>query len=62
MNLIEKIRQKPQNEKVKLIWIVSGIVVLLMIGVWVFTSNIGKQMPKDTSLFKTIKSSIKNLK
>jgi predicted permease len=62
MTLIDKIRQKPQQEKVRLIWIICGVIGVIMIGIWIFTSNIGKPMPKDTSLFKTIKNSVKNLR
>jgi predicted permease len=62
MSLIENIRQKPQKEKIKLIWIICLSSAGLMLILWIATSRIGKNMPKDTSLFKLIKQNLHNLK
>ena len=61
MSFLEKIRNKPHAQKVRLIWIVCIIVALVMAVVWVFTSKLGQNMPKDTSLFHAIKDGVKNL-
>ncbi len=62
MSLIENIRQKPQKEKIKLIWIICLSSAGLMLILWIATSRIGKNMPKDTGIFKLIKNKIQELK
>jgi len=62
MSWIENIRNKSHAQKVRLIWIICGIVVVIMVVVWVFTSKMRQDLPKDTSLFQTISRGIKNLK
>jgi predicted permease len=62
MSWLEKIRQKTHAEKIRLIWIICTACVILLALVWLVTSRIGKNMPKDTSLFKTITKSLKSLK
>ena len=60
MSFLEKIRAKSQAEKVRLIWIICGSIAVLLIIIWIFTSRLRQDLPKDTSLFKTIRRSIKN--
>lgn len=62
MNLIEKIRQKPQKDKIKLIWLICISSAVVMLILWIITSKIGQSMPKDTGIFKLMKNSIKALK
>ena len=54
MNWIEKIRQKPRAEKLRIIWTVVIVAALLLIVVWVLSARYYKGVPKDTSLFQTI--------
>ncbi|MEK7617947.1 MAG: hypothetical protein AAB410_02270 [Patescibacteria group bacterium] len=62
MSVLDKIRNKPHAEKVRLIWIICIITGVILVVVWIFTSKINKNMPKDTRLFQSAKESIKNLK
>ena len=62
MKLLEKIRTKSHAEKVRLIWTICLGCGILLLTAWFFTSRIGGEMPKDTSLFKTIVKSFKSLK
>jgi predicted permease len=62
MNFIEKIRNKPHAEKIRIIWIVVIIAVVLLIILWALTSRIAKNNPKDTTLFQTIGRGIKDIK
>ena len=62
MSWIEKIKQKPQAVKVRIIWTVSIIVVIFLIIVWVISLRFEKNVPKDTSLFKAIGQGIHNVK
>ncbi len=62
MSFLDNIRNKTHAQKVRLIWIICTACVILLALVWLFTTRIGKNMPKDTSLFKTITNSLKSLK
>lgn len=62
MDLIEKIRKKSQKEKIRLIKIICVVLTGLMLIIWIFTSKIGKNLPKDMKLFQTIKKGINNLR
>lgn len=62
MSWLEKIRNKPQAEKIRLIWIACAIAAALLIIIWILTSRLKRDLPKDTSLFQTISKAVKNLK
>ena len=54
MQWLEKIRNKPHKEKVRLIWIAAIVMVIILVGLWVATAEIRKDVPKDTTLFKAV--------
>ncbi|MBI3232192.1 MAG: hypothetical protein HYZ51_03890 [Candidatus Doudnabacteria bacterium] len=62
MSLLEKIRNKPYEEKIRLIWAICAVTALILAIVWILTSRIKQDLPKDTSLFQTIGSGVKNLR
>ena len=62
MSLLEKIQNKPQAVKMKIMWTVAVIVVILMVIVWVISAHFQKNVSKDTSLFQTIGQGIHNIK
>ncbi len=62
MNWLERIRQKPQREKLKIIWTVVVIVFVLLVLLWIVTSRISKNQTKDTTLFQTIGQGFHNIK
>lgn len=62
MSLLEKIRKKPQDEKVRLIWIIAGICGILLLALWGLTSKVSRKLPKDTTLFQAIERGIKDVK
>lgn len=59
MNWIEKIRSKPREYKVRLMWIILVSVAVLLLIVWIFTSKIGKNF-NSASWF--IKDNVKQIK
>ncbi len=61
MEWLEKIRNKSHNEKVRLIWIICAGLVVILVVLWILTSRLKQDLPKDTSLFRTIDRGIKNL-
>jgi predicted permease len=62
MNIIEKIRQKPQAEKLKIIWTVAIITAILLIIVWIISARYYKRADKDTTFFQTIGQGIKDVR
>lgn len=62
MNLIEKIRQKPQEEKIKIIWLAVLIAAALLAALWAVTAKISKSTPKDISLFQTLGKGFKDIR
>ena len=62
MSLIEHIRQKSHAQKVRLIWTIVIVSILMLIILWVFTSKISSTVPKDTSLFDTIRQGFHDIK
>lgn len=62
MSWIEKIRQKPQKEKIRIIWATILAAVVLLIALWVITGRISKNTPKDTTLFETIGKGVKDIR
>lgn len=62
MNWIEKIRQKPQEQKIRLIWTVVIITAVLLIILWIVLARFQKSLPKDTSLFKAIGKGFQDIK
>lgn len=62
MSWVEKIRNKPQGEKMKIIWTIAVVIALVMIVIWVISARMAKKVPKDTTLFQTIGRGFKDLK
>lgn len=62
MPWIEKIRSKPQKEKIKIIWAVAIIITISMLVVWIISARMTKKVAGDTTLFQTIGRGIKDLK
>jgi hypothetical protein len=62
MALLEKIRNKPHEQKVRLIWIFSGIAVVLLIVIWIVAAHMQKSVPADTTLFQTLGRGVTDLK
>lgn len=59
MSWLEKIRGKPNNEKIKIIWIVCIVTVVVLIIAWIVVGGIKKDTPKDLRLFESISQSLK---
>lgn len=62
MNLIQNIQKKSQVQKIRIMLIVTTITALLLIGLWILTSRIGKPQAKDTTLFRTLGRGLKDIK
>jgi hypothetical protein len=62
MSYIQKIRQQPHHKKIRLIWICSGVVALLLLVLWALTWHFRKAVPSDTGLFDTLGRGVHDLK
>ena len=62
MSWLEKIQNKPTGVKIKIVWVISIITVVLLIIVWVISYRFEKTQPPDTSLFQSIGQDIHNVK
>jgi len=60
MNWIENVRQKPPHEKIKLIWVICGIVVVILVVTWILIGGIKHNTKKDLRFFDSLKASAKN--
>ncbi len=62
MQWLEKLRAKPKEEKIRLLWMTTIIAAVLLVGIWILIGNYNNGAPKNLELFKTIENSIKNFK
>jgi len=61
MNWIEKIRSKPQEQKIRLIWITIIVAAVVLLVLWIILSRFSRSLPKDTTLFDTFGKGVKDL-
>ena len=54
MDWLQKIQNKPQAEKLRIIWATVIVVAILLVGVWIISARYYKNVPKDNTLFNTI--------
>ncbi|MEK7652040.1 MAG: hypothetical protein AAB351_02430 [Patescibacteria group bacterium] len=62
MGWLEKLRAKPKEEKIRLLWMTTVIAVVVLIGIWILIGNYKNGANKNLDLFKTIENGIKNFK
>ena len=62
MNWVERVRTKPQEQKIRLVWTGVVIAAVLMIVLWIVTARWNKNLPKDLTLFQTISRGITDIK
>lgn len=62
MSWIEKLRAKPQAEKVKLIWVAVIVAAIVLVALWIVSSQISKNQNPDTTLFKTLGRGINDIR
>lgn len=60
MSWLEKIRTKPHEEKLKIIWIITGSCFLILILLWVILGNPERKADPNTTIFKTIGNSFQD--
>ena len=58
MSWIENVRSKPTPEKIKIIWIVCGVVAFLLLVIWAIVGGLDNNAEKDLRLFKSLKQGV----
>lgn len=61
MGWLKRLQNKPQKEKLRIIWVVVAAVTIFLIAAWVLASRYSKNTPKDTSLFQVISRGFNDL-
>ena len=59
MGWIQNVRQKSSAEKMRTIWIISGVVVILMVIAWIIVGNYHYADESTGGLFHTITTQFK---
>ncbi len=62
MEWLEKLRAKPKEKKIRLLWITTIIAVVVLIGIWILIGNYNNGADKNLDLFKAIETGVKNFK
>ena len=62
MGLLENIQNKPRAAKIKIMWTVAIVVVILLIAAWIISEHFHKEAKVDTTLFQTIGTGVNNVK
>lgn len=62
MTWIDNIRNKPQEQKIRIIWTAVIIVAVILIAVWIITARFNKHVSPDMTVFQTIKQGFSDIK
>ncbi len=62
MSWLTKLQSKPKHEKIRILWVCLAAAFVILMGLWILIGNLKPGATKDTKLFNTIGSSIKNFK
>ncbi len=60
MSWIEKVRQKPAPEKIKIIWIICGVVAFVLLVIWAIVGGLDNDAEKDLRLFKSLNQGLRD--
>lgn len=62
MSFIKNLQNKPQAEKMRIIWMTTAAVVVVLISIWIISARYYKNVPEDTTLFQSIGKGVKDVK
>ena len=60
MSWIETIRKQPEEKRIRMIWIICGVVAAAFLALWLFTSKIGNFAPVDRTPIETLDQGIED--
>lgn len=61
MPWLENIRNKPRDEKIKLIWRITAVAAVILVALWISVGRYTTGADKNFDLFKTIGDGIKRI-
>ena len=61
MHLLESIRNKTPEQKMRIIWTIVAVAAVILILLWIFTSKIYSDSSADISIFHTIGKGVKDV-
>ena len=61
MSWLAKLREKPMHTKMIIMWGAVGACAAVLLIIWGAVGNYSNKAQKDTSIFKTIGNSLKNV-
>ena len=62
MDWINKVRNKPQEEKIRLVWTVVIVAAVVLLGLWIILAHYSRTLSKDTTLFDTLGQGFKDIR
>jgi len=62
MSIIQNIQKKSPKQKMVLMWTITGVIAIVLIGLWILSAHFQRKTATDTSLFDTIGSGLHNFK
>lgn len=62
MAFLNNIRNQPKEKRIRLIWIFCGIAVVILLVVWILSSQYRKDTAKDTTLFDSAGQGVNDLR
>ena len=62
MSWLQRIRQKPHEQKIRLIWLGVAVSIVILTALWIILARFQRQLPKDTTLFDALNQGFKNVK
>ncbi len=60
MSWLERVRNKPAHEKIKIIWIACGVVAVLLLILWAIMGGLETDAQKDLRLFQSLNQGFKD--
>lgn len=62
MGWLQDIRNKSRAERIKLIWIISGVTLVVLVIAWALIGNFNYETSKDQTLFKALQDGFNNIR
>lgn len=62
MGWLQDIRSKSRAERIRLIWIISGVTLVVLLIAWAVIGNFNYKTSKDETLFKALRDGFNNIR
>lgn len=62
MSWLSHIQSKSRAEKLRIIWIIAGIILVILVALWIIAGKVDNPGNKDSNFFQDINEILKNAK